>query len=91
MAEKVVKAIVLRIAGKDVKVSLTEGKKLYDALVELFDRPVVTVEPVRRWPYPVYPRPYYWWSYDTETGSSSSASYTLRMNEEPSPTQTVTP
>jgi len=90
MADRVVKAVIVRVGGKDVKLPIAEAKKLYDALGELFDRPIVRVEEVRPWPYPVYTRPYIWWSTcEGVTTGHTSGSYTLRMNEEPEPSQTV--
>ena len=86
MAERVVKALIVRMSGKDVRLTLGEAKRLYDALGEIFDRPIVTVESPRPWPYPVYPRPYMWWS---ACGNTTGDSYTLSMNEEPDPSSTV--
>ncbi len=74
MAEKqVVKALVVRINGKDAKLSIREAKRLHEALSELFDAPVVTVASPQPWPYPIYvrPSPYVWWS--------SASSHTLTM------------
>lgn len=83
---RVVKAVIIRVGGKDVTLPIAEAKKLHEALGELFPESqwVVPYEP-RPWVVPYHPRPYIWWYYTADTGDN----YTLRMCDEPQATETI--
>jgi hypothetical protein len=81
--DEVIKKMVLQLGGKEVELSIDEAKKLHEALNELFERKVITVE---RHIHTDYHYPWTWtWSptvlpttvdpYKITCGSGLSASY----------------
>jgi hypothetical protein len=80
--EIVVKAVIIHIEGEDRTLSIAEAKKLHEALCELFRDTAV----ISYWPYYTAPFPYRYWR---ASDSNTDGCYTLRLCDEPQPTETI--